>query len=120
MFKPELYLKSNSVTRDDAIGALQKFRSKIKWRNGDSMIDLGCGDGNLTVNILQKFMPSNFKKILGCDIGEEMVEFANKNHIYKNTSFCVFDFVGDLSSNMASQFNHAFSFYALHWIQNQK
>ncbi|CAH1646565.1 unnamed protein product [Spodoptera littoralis] len=120
MNDPELYNVANSMQKNAAVQCLNEYAKKMNWKNiGDSAIDLGCGDGSVTV-ILKKYMPSNYKKLVACDISEKAVKYANEHHSDEVTIFKVMDIQGDLPEEMHSAFHHVFSFYALHWIRNQE
>ncbi|XP_049868221.1 juvenile hormone acid O-methyltransferase-like [Pectinophora gossypiella] len=119
MFRPELYQQVNEVPKRDAFDCLEKYGPKLKWSKSECVIDLGCGDGSVTSTILKPFLPS-FNKLVGCDIGELMVEHANRKHGNDRTSFIVWDIVTDVPNHLAESFHHVFSFYALHWIQDQE
>ncbi|XP_023936443.1 juvenile hormone acid O-methyltransferase [Bicyclus anynana] len=121
MNNAELYQQSNTLQKRDALQCLEEYAKKIKWKNdGDTVIDIGCGDGSVTSSILKTFLPYNYKKLVGCDISEKMVQFANKHHATSHTSFKVLDIEGRLPDEMRGNFDHAFSFYALHWIKHQE
>nr|ANI21405.1 juvenile hormone acid methyltransferase [Helicoverpa armigera] len=114
-----LYEKSNSLQKRDAIMCLEEYASKIKWKkSNNNILDIGCGDGSVT-NMLKKYIPTEYK-LLGCDISEKMVNFANDHHCNEQTSFTVLDIEGDLPEGMKGNFDHVFSFYALHWVNNQE
>ncbi|XP_046962811.1 juvenile hormone acid O-methyltransferase [Vanessa cardui] len=121
MNNAELYQKSNTLQKRDALQCLEEYAKKIKWKNdGDTVIDIGCGDGSVTTSVLKKFIPNNCKRIVGCDISEKMVQFANEHHASDHTSFTVLDIEGDLPNELRGNFDHAFSFYTLHWIKHQE
>ncbi|XP_026732816.1 juvenile hormone acid O-methyltransferase-like isoform X2 [Trichoplusia ni] len=120
MNHPDMYNISNAIQKKAAIQCLDEFGKKINWsNNGDNAVDLGCGDGSVT-NILKKYMPRNYRKLVACDISEKAVKYANEHHSDENTSFRVLDIEGELPEEMRGEFNHVFSFYALHWIHDQE
>ncbi|XP_047514079.1 juvenile hormone acid O-methyltransferase-like [Pieris napi] len=119
MNNAELYQKSNNLQKRDALECLQDYARKIKWKKDVSVIDIGCGDGSVTTAITKKFLP-NCKEVVGCDISEQMIHFANKKFSSETTSFMVLDIEGDLPEQMRAEFHHAFSFYTLHWIKQQE
>lgn len=116
----ELYHGNNTLQRRDALQCLEEYAKKINWRCLDSVVDIGCGDGGVTTNILRKFIPVNFKHLVGCDINERMVRFANNHYGDDKTTFMVLDIGGSVPLEVYGSFNHAFSFYALHWIKDQE
>lgn len=114
-----LYEKCNSLQKRDALLCLEEYASKMRWKTSkNNILDIGCGDGSVT-NMLKKYIPTDFK-LLGCDISEKMVNFANDHHCNEQTSFTVLDIEGDLPEGMKGKFDHVFSFYALHWIIDQE
>ncbi|NP_001036901.1 juvenile hormone acid O-methyltransferase [Bombyx mandarina] len=120
MNNADLYRKSNSLQKRDALRCLEEHANKIKWKKiGDRVIDLGCADGSVT-DILKVYMPKNYGRLVGCDISEEMVKYANKHHGFGRTSFRVLDIEGDLTADLKQGFDHVFSFYTLHWIRDQE
>lgn len=120
MLNPELYKKCTDITKKDALDCLEKYSTKIIWRINDSIMDLGCGDGTVTTDILKPFLPSNFKKLVGSDRSEIMIKFANENYGDERTEFKVLDMGGDMPDDLKNNFDHVFSFYAIHWVHNQE
>ncbi|CAB3253535.1 unnamed protein product [Arctia plantaginis] len=119
MNKPELYRLSNSMQRKDAAEFLEEYAPKMTWKkNNNRILDVGCGDGSVT-NMLMKYLPNDFN-LLGSDINENMVKFANEQNRNTQTSFIVSDMVDEIPEEMKRSFDHVFSFYALHWVENQK
>ncbi|CAH2108431.1 unnamed protein product [Euphydryas editha] len=117
----ELYRNSNILQKRDALQCLEEYGKKIKWKKGGvTVIDIGCGDGSVTTSVLKNFVPNNCNRLIGCDISENMVQFANEHHASEHTSFMVLDIEGDLPKELRRNFDHAFSFYALHWIKHQE
>ena len=121
MDNAELYHKSNTLQKRDALQCLEEYAKKIKWKNdGNNVIDIGSGDGSVTTNILTKFLPNNCTRLVGCDKSDRMVQFANEHHASNYISFTVLDIEGDLPEELRGNFDHAFSFYTLHWIKHQE
>lgn len=120
MNNAELYHKSNTLQKRDAQQCLEEYGGKIKWKNSDRIVDIGCGDGGVTTDILKRFIPSDFEKLVGCDISERMVQFANELHGDERTVFTVVDIGGALPAELRFGFDHVFSFYTLHWINDQE
>ncbi|XP_063822676.1 juvenile hormone acid O-methyltransferase [Ostrinia nubilalis] len=121
MNNAELYQGNNTLQKRDAIDCLEEFANKIRWkRSGERIIDIGCGDGSVTVKLLREYVPDNFEKLLGCDISEKMVAFANLHHKDERTDFTVLDIERKLPKDLRNAFDHVFSFYTLHWIKDQE
>ncbi|XP_022814337.1 juvenile hormone acid O-methyltransferase-like [Spodoptera litura] len=119
MNNPALYEQVNSLPMRDVRNILDDISPKLKWKkNISNILDIGCGDGGVT-SMLKKYIPTDFK-LLGCDISEEMVNFANDHHCNEQTSFTVLDIAGDIPEDMKGKFDHVFSFYTLHRIFDQE
>lgn len=120
-----LYQNSNAWQRYDAKQVLDEFSNVWKWRSDgrDSMLDVGCGSGDVTMDLVLPIMPKNFSSLVGYDLSLEMVKHARKNHIHPKVSFDKFDLSIDAEQQLLSgmeKFDHITSFYCLQWIQNQK
>ena len=122
MNNPELYSKVNGLTHRDVKKLLEEFSDVIQWRNDgtDSVLDIGCGSGDVTSNILDAIMPKSFKCLKGIDKSLKMVQYANDHYKSSKVFFEQWDVTGEVNNEMEQQFNHIFSFYTLHWVQDQK
>lgn len=123
MNKPKLYRQVNSFQRGEAEKVLQEFSWKINWclNGGDSILDAGCGTGDVTREILMPILPAKFKRLIGIDVSQEMIDYARKTQIHPKLSFEQFDLNIDIEKqtlNSIEQHDHIFSFYCLHWVQN--
>lgn len=125
MNKAALYKRSNGLQRRDAKQTIDEFSHVLQWRSdgGDSLLDLGCGSGDVTVDFLLPILPVNFSRLVGVDLSEEMVKFARQQYPYPRISFEQFDLGMDIEKqqlNGIEPFDHITSFYCLHWVQNQE
>lgn len=114
-----LYQKSNGIPRRDTVNFLNQYRNRLNFRQFDNAVDIGSADRSVT-NIIGSFLPNDFKRLVGCDINESMVKFANAHQTDKRITFRVLDIEGHMPDDMSEAFNHVFSFYTLHWIRNQE
>lgn len=121
MDNPEIYVRGNYLQRHAVQEALQEFA--IDWRcdGGDSVLDAGCGPGDVTVDILMPYLPANFSRLIGVDISNKMIDYARKTYVRPNLSFEKFDLTKDLEKQPfrnVKPFDHIFSFYVIMWISN--
>ncbi|MGD0994464.1 MAG: methyltransferase domain-containing protein [Candidatus Bathyarchaeia archaeon] len=90
---------------------------KLKLHGNEALLDIGCGDGKITVEIA-KCLPSG--RAVGVDNSEKMINLAKTTFPqkdYPNLSFQVMD---ARKLTFKSEFDVAFSNAALHWIVDQK
>lgn len=114
MNKTALYNKSNPLQRSDTQQALGEFGHLLEWRSdGDgSVLNAGCGAGDVTVEILLPILPPNFKSLVGVDLSNQMI-----NH--PKVQFERFDLAAEFENqplNGIEPVDHNFSFYCLMWI----
>lgn len=125
MNKAALYCESNDFQRYYSRKTLREFASVSKWRPDgcDSVLDAGCGTGDVTLDILMPILPAKFKRIVGVDISNEMLDYARKTQVHPKLSFERFNLEVELekqSLHGIEPFDHITSFFCLMWIQNQK
>ncbi|KAI8424500.1 hypothetical protein MSG28_002964 [Choristoneura fumiferana] len=119
MEDPKEYVKINEMTRRDAKEVLEKI--PIKWKKVDArVLDIGCGDGGVTSNILKKYMPENFKKLVGCDKNIECVKYAQEHYGNEKVHFMALDVEEKIPDELKETFDHIFSSYAFNWIRKQE
>jgi trans-aconitate 2-methyltransferase len=107
-WNPEEYLKFENERTQPAIDLV----SRIKTEKANSIIDIGCGPGNST-QILQQKWPSS--EIVGIDNSEEMIRKARED--YPHQKWLIADaasFKSDLSYDIV------FSNATLQWIPNHE
>ncbi|CAK1540617.1 unnamed protein product [Leptosia nina] len=114
-----LYNQCNVQQTTSASKHLEEFMHKIEWKKDSRVLDIGCGDGSVTNNVLKKSVP-NCKKVTGCDINKDMIDFAKEHFASEDVDFIVLDISSELPDYLRGQFHHAFSFYVMHWVQNQQ
>ncbi|CAG9828874.1 unnamed protein product [Diabrotica balteata] len=119
MVLPELYNQCNDLTVSTTKDHLSKYKHLIKWKNEESIMELGVGDGNCSMYCLQPFLPNHYKEFVAMDISEAMLEYAKNNINLPNTRFVQCD-VGskDIDDEFIEKFDHIFSFYCIHMIEN--
>ncbi len=89
---------------------------RIRLRGDESVLDIGCGDGKLTVE-LARMAPRG--RVLGLDNSPEMIHYARKafpSERYPNLKWVV---MSAEEMNFQGAFDLVFSNSALHWIKDQ-
>ncbi len=105
----ELYLKFENERNQPCIDLLSRLNG-----NFDKILDLGCGPGNSTENLLKRYSRST---IIGFDADDNMLEKAKSNcpNIEFIKGYAPADF-----DKPAVKFDLVFSNACIHWIDNQK
>lgn len=125
MNNPELYLQSNQISKRDSQQVLQDFVESINWHPDgcDSLLDAGCGPGDVTMDIVLPFLPPSFERLVGVDISHEMISYARKTRIHPKLSFEQFNLNIEFEKQSlcnVEPFDHIFSCYVLRMVPNVK
>lgn len=117
---PKLYTTVNSLQKRDAAEALDLVKDSLTWNCDEAVLDVGCGPGDLTTSLLTSYLASP-AKVVGCDISEAMVKFAQATYGDDRYSFKQMDISnGNIWMNWEGEsFDKIFSFYCLHWVKDQ-
>ncbi|XP_050036088.1 uncharacterized protein [Dermacentor andersoni] len=85
-------------------------------------IDVGCGDGNFTLNYLLPQCSSQCQELVGVDKSLTMLEYASLHHRHDKIRYLHLDIVGsdvDKFVNKHGLFARVYSVYVLHWITDR-
>jgi juvenile hormone acid methyltransferase len=95
----------------------------MSWKTGDRVLDLGCGPGSVTSQVLMPRLPADFGLLVGVDISPNMIQYASKTYTHPKLRFAQFDLTtdkGNTSELWPPGFDKIFSFFCLHWIPDQR
>lgn len=95
----------------------QGLMSKLDLAGGEKLLDIGCGDGKITVQLAEKLSRG---KVVGVDSSYEMVGLAKgmyKCRENQNLRFLMADF---RSLPFYEHFDIVFSNAPLHWVRDHK
>lgn len=105
----DLYLKFANERKQPCIDLLSRLDGEF-----NKILDLGCGPGNSTENLSQKY---NQSTVIGFDSDDNMLEKARNAHPD-------FEFVKGYAPNdfnkLTGKFDLVFSNACIHWIENQE
>ncbi len=98
-----------NIFRKERIEPVRDLLRLVKIRKGISVIDLGCGTGDITVRLLDKLPGSS---VVGIDSSREMLQMARlRERAGLRFKLCSID-------GIEGQWDLIFSNSALHWIDN--
>lgn len=105
----DLYLKFANERKQPCMDLISRLDKKF-----DTILDLGCGPGNSTENLFEKYSPST---IIGFDADDHMLEKARKTHpnFQFVQGYAPIDF-----HQLTEKFDLVFSNACIHWIEDQE
>ncbi|XP_011309376.1 lovastatin nonaketide synthase-like [Fopius arisanus] len=114
------YAETNAIQFRHVAELVDEFPKEFKKMKG-RIIDIGCGPGNITRDVL---LPNVDKDavIVGADVCANMIEYAKQHYgVDDKLSYLQLDIqTPELPENLIEHFDNAVSFYALHWCKNTK
>ncbi|XP_054286595.1 juvenile hormone acid O-methyltransferase-like [Macrosteles quadrilineatus] len=121
MENAELYLSYNAVQKRDAEMILGEFSSRLSWSENEDVLDIGCGPGDVSTEVLLPHLPKN-ATLVGVDLSPNMVEYANEKYANDRISFKTLDIATkDIKKQLPEKhFSKIFSCHCLHWVQDQR
>lgn len=119
------YLRVNQMQRRDAKQLINEFAPLLRWRpdGRDSLLDVGCGVGDVTIDYVLPLLPENYSRLVGVDVSDPMLHLARERYGHMKVSFDKVDIGDDLRKYFTDGWkpvDHITSFYCLHWVRNQK
>ena len=123
MNDPKQYDSCNELTIRDVKKVLSEYINLMSWKTGDRVLDLGCGPGSVTTQVLMPRLPEDFGLLVGADLSAKMVQYANETYTHSKLKFIQFDLAKDIGNTpelRPSDFDKIFSFFCLHWIPDQR
>ncbi|RWS22002.1 phosphomethylethanolamine N-methyltransferase-like protein [Leptotrombidium deliense] len=118
---PQLYDESNFLQQKDANELFTSIAEEFRNRKVKSVIDVGCGTGNVTADILRF---TDCDKLIAFDKSDSMIEFARQRHRNAKISFQIADICDEWSKlksdiNLNEEVDVVFSVHCLHWITDK-
>jgi juvenile hormone acid methyltransferase len=123
MNDPKLYDLYHGAQARDVTIVLSEYIKRMSWKTGDRVLDVGCGPGGVTTQVLMPRLPADFGLLIGADLSADMIQYASNNYTHPKLKFTQFDLAKDIdktSQLQPSSFDKIFSFYCLHWIPDQR
>lgn len=105
-WSPEKYLKFKKQRTQPAID----LANRVRDRNSETIVDIGCGPGNSTAVLKAVFPNAN---ILGIDSSDSMIQKAKQEHSDIEFAVCS-------AENLCGSYDLLFSNACLQWIPDHK
>ncbi|KAK4873152.1 hypothetical protein RN001_015181 [Aquatica leii] len=122
MNNPSFYSKQHQIGRVGSTDVIQRYFHLVKQnkRKESAIIDIGSGPGNVIHDVLIPHFKSPVRKVVGIDVSEEMVKFANATYGNEKFNFEVWNIENVVPKRYISFFDYVFSFSTFHWIKDQR
>ncbi|KAJ3657569.1 hypothetical protein Zmor_009359 [Zophobas morio] len=114
-----LYSKHSNLQKSDAAYILDKYSNLLNWRDGDKILDVGAGEGSVSIEVLLPRLPTNFHKLTLSDISPQMLKFAQERCEDSRLDCLLMDISVVVPESLHQQFDHIFSFYCLQWVADE-
>lgn len=88
---------------------------KLSLKGNESILDIGCGDGKLTMEIAKRVPDGH---VVGIDNSEEMISFATNNFPKNKYPNIDWQLMNATEINFDNEFDAAYSNAALHWVKD--
>ena len=124
MIKPKLYADwCHDLTAKDVTKVLSEYIQKMTWKTGDRVLDLGCGPGIMTKEVLMPRLPEDFGLLVGADLSDNMIQYASEMYSHSKLRYIQFDIAKDIENTSQlrpSDFDKIFTFFLLHWVPDNR
>ncbi|XP_067125135.1 juvenile hormone acid O-methyltransferase-like [Centruroides vittatus] len=95
--------------------ALDSHFPSMEWSDEDVILDIGCGPGRITKNILLPKCPK-LKKIVAIDIDPNYIEYAGKTYFHEKIEYKTQNILEKLDPEEVGKYDKVVSFHAFHLI----
>lgn len=125
MHEPEIFAKNNKGSLNGTASALDKIGHLIQWKadHSDTVLDIGCGPGNVLMDVVLPRFKGKYKQVYAIDLSEKMIEFANNKYsgVDSNVKFLKLDIVENADELLreCGHVDHVVSSFVIHWIPDQ-
>lgn len=126
MNKARLYSDHHDLQRVEAMTVINEFAERLARSCQESafLLDIGSGPGDVLVNLILPKLSEKISKVIGTDLSEKMVTYANNNYADDFINFHQLD-ISEASSACKklfgqTKFDIITSFNCFHWIQDQR
>ncbi|CAN7990127.1 unnamed protein product [Ixodes hexagonus] len=120
-FDPERYSKVTADAKPRHTEALMITEFRRPSSDCEQMLDIGCGTGNFTRDVLLSWSKP-CRKMVAIDAVPAMVDYAKANYAHPDVRYEVLDAAGDVTKflDKHGRFDRIYCFYCLPWIRDQR
>ncbi|XP_023217903.1 uncharacterized protein LOC111620237 [Centruroides sculpturatus] len=93
--------------------------SNIEWSDDDIILDIGCGPGRVTKDILLPKCPK-LKKLVAIDVDPSSIEYARKTYFDEKIEYKTQDILKGMDLEETRKYDKIVSFFTFHLIHDFK
>lgn len=110
----------NTTFESDFMGNCRSDRERTPYEQ-QQFLDVGCGCGRVTKELLWPSCPKNIRRIVGVDICANMVSYARKHSAHPKIIYEQLDIAGDISNFLQEfgTFDRIYCFNSLNRVKEQ-
>ncbi|XP_031357450.1 juvenile hormone acid O-methyltransferase-like [Photinus pyralis] len=112
------FVKHVLIIQKDGKYFMEKIQKLITWKTNCTILDVGCGPGNVTHDFLLPTLP-NQVRIVAIDKSADAIRYANEHYGRSPIAFLQMDVVSP-APQFREYFDYIVSFYCLHFIGEQQ
>ena len=117
----EIYERNNHGIGFAASAVFRRKGHLIQWSpdNTDTVLDFGCGTGNVLVDVILPAFEGKYSQCYGVDISKAMIRFASEKYAARrDLQFTTMDIYSEVPEFLrhVSPVAHIVSTFALHWL----
>ncbi|EEB15131.1 phosphoethanolamine N-methyltransferase, putative [Pediculus humanus corporis] len=119
MENPKMYSSANGMQKKDAKEILTEFKNKLKLNDCRRILDVGCGSGEVSAQIILPLLSKDFKELIGLDLSLNMIQFAENIYSDKKITFIQYD-IAQNTDNVLDEITEKIQFSKLKKLKLNK
>ncbi|XP_057651663.1 juvenile hormone acid O-methyltransferase-like isoform X2 [Diorhabda carinulata] len=117
----ELWTKNNTMTLKTSMSHIMKYKHLLKWKNSESILEVGCGDGTNAKQVILPILPKDYKEFHISDKEPNFVKYIERNVTIPKLKVFKQDVVEDeVPKELENRFDHIFGFFFLHMLMDPR
>ncbi|XP_056634472.1 juvenile hormone acid O-methyltransferase-like [Diorhabda sublineata] len=118
---PEIWMKYNTESLRLALRHVNKYKHLLKWKENESILEIGCGDGTNAKQVILPILPKDYKEFHVSEKEPDFVKYIQRNVIIPKLEVFKQDIVDDeVPKELENRFDHIFGFFVLHMLMEPR
>lgn len=118
---PKLFSANNNCVIKTATNIFNKYNHLLKFKNNESILEVGTGDGRTTVECLLPKIPEDISEFVASDKSKIMLDYARQRERLFKMKFIELDIeTSKVPTILKHRFDHIFSLWTFHYVKNTR